>query len=65
MSKHTTLKLQLTTGKIVDLITTWDEEEQVYRITCREIPHLLARTPTLADAKTHVLRAIWSGGGRC
>lgn len=65
MSKHTTLKLQLTTGKIVDLITTWDEEALKYRITCKEIPHLLAYTPTLAEAKGHVIKAIWAGGGTC
>ncbi|ABV26563.1 hypothetical protein XPphiXo411_gp56 [Xanthomonas phage Xop411] len=65
MSKHTTLKLQLSDGRILSLLTTWDEQEQVYRIICKEIPHMVAKSPTLSDAKTHVLRAIWSGGGHC
>ncbi|WBK39694.1 hypothetical protein [Xanthomonas phage L522] len=64
-NKSTTLKLQLTDGRIIDLKATWDDESLKYRITAKEIPHMIAYTPSLSEAKTYVLRAIWSGGGRC
>ncbi|WEL95634.1 hypothetical protein [Xanthomonas phage vB_XooS_NR08] len=64
-TKSTFLKLKLSDGRILDLLTVWDNDEGVYRITCRDIPHMVAKTPTLADAKSYVLRAIWSGGGQC
>ncbi|KOR54417.1 hypothetical protein ADT27_00785 [Xanthomonas oryzae] len=65
MSKHTTLKLQLTSNRVVDLITTWDVDLLKYRISCADLPGFLAYTEYLADAKKAVLQAVWVVQGSC